>query len=447
MDEARKKALRDLPSVDELADSNRLDSWPRPLRVAAARYAIGTSRRAILAGKPLFQSVEDLAISWALAAQQNSIKPVINASGVILHTGLGRARLAESAVRAIREAAESHATVEFDLVSGARGDRQDHVRDLICELTGAEDALVVNNCASAVLLSLATLAFGKSVVLSRGQMVEIGGSFRMPDVVRQSGARLVEVGCTNKTHLSDYEEALNPEAGVLLRCHPSNFRVTGFTEEPSLSELAELAHTRGVSVIDDVGSGCLVDTTRFGLPHEPKFGDGLAQGADLELSSGDKMLGGPQAGLIIGKRDLIAKLKAHPIARAVRIDKLTLAALAATLKLYREGREFEIPTLWALARPIEEVRSAAERLASAYSGAVVEAGITETGGGSLPGYGVPTYRCGLAAPHEDQLAHQLRTGDPAIVGRIERGSVWLDPRTMTDAEVDTAVRRLREISA
>lgn len=447
MDETRKTALRNLPSVDELADSTRLASWERPFRIAAARHAIETCRRAILSGKPLFQTPEELAASWALAAQENSVKPVINASGVVLHTGLGRARLAEAAVQAIQEAAEGHATVEFDLETGARGDRQDHVRDLICELTGAEDALVVNNCASAVLLSLAALAFGKSVILSRGQMVEIGGSFRMPDVVRQSGARLVEVGCTNKTHLRDYEEVLDAESGVILRCHPSNFRVTGFTEEPSLAELAALAHSKEISVIDDVGSGCLVDTTRFGLPNEPKFGDGLAQGADLELSSGDKMLGGPQAGLIIGKQELIAKLRAHPIARAVRIDKLTLAALAATLKLYREGREHEIPTLWALSRPIEEVHAAADRLAAGFPGAIVEPGVTETGGGSLPGYGVPTFRCGLPSDNEDRLAHQLRTGSPAIVGRIERGKVWLDPRTMTSGEVEATAARLKELSS
>ena len=336
----------------------------------AAKHAIVTFRRAILAGRPIPDAIEDVAFNWALAAERNSVQPVINASGVVLHTGLGRARLADAAVLAIGEAAAHHATVEFDLVSGARGDRQDHVRDLICEFTGAPDALVVNNCASTVLLSLAALGFGKSVILSRGQMVEIGGAPRMPDVVRQSGAQLVEVGCTNKTHLRDYEEAIDASTAVILRCHPSNFRVTGFTEEPTLPELAALARSKGVKLIDDVGSGCLVDTTRFGLPHEPRFGDAVRQGADLELSSGDKMLGGPQAGLIIGSPEAIKLLREHPIARAVRIDKLTLAGLAATLKLYREGRELEIPTLRALSEPLESVRLKAERLATAYVGSV-----------------------------------------------------------------------------
>lgn len=435
-----------LPSVDRLAAHPRLNSFPEALRLAAARHSIATFRRAILAARPIPDAIEDVAFNWALAAGRNSVQPVINASGVVLHTGLGRARLADAAVHAIQEAAAHHATVEFDLVSGARGDRQDHVRDLICELTGAPDALVVNNCASAVLLSLAALGFGRSVILSRGQMVEIGGSFRMPDVVRQSGAQLVEVGCTNKTHMRDYEEAINASTAVILRCHPSNFRVTGFTEEPSLPELAALAHSKGVKLIDDVGSGCLVDTTNFGLPPEPRFGDAIRQGADLELSSGDKMLGGPQAGLIIGTAEAIKLLREHPIARAVRIDKLTLAGLAATLKLYREGRELEIPTLRALAEPLETVRLKAERLAQSFTGAVVEDGLTETGGGSLPGYGVPTARCGLVADSADQLAYRLRQGDPPIVARIERGRVWLDPRTMTDAEVETTAKRLKELS-
>lgn len=446
MDPARQAALRDLPSVDRLASDPRLASFSEPLRLAAARQAVATVRRAILAGRIVAESIEDVAFNWAIAAGQNSVRPVINASGVVLHTGLGRARLATAAVEAIREAAESHATVEFDLVSGARGDRQDHLRDLICELTGAPDALVVNSCAAAVLLGLAALAGGRKVILSRGQMVEIGGSFRMPDIVRQSGAILTEVGCTNKTHLRDYEEAIDPETALLLRCHPSNYRITGFTEEPSLGELAELARSHGLRVMDDVGSGCLVDTSQFGLPAEPRFGDALREGADVTMASGDKMLGGPQAGLILGKPDVIRELKNHPIARAVRIDKLTVAGLAATLRLYREGRELEIPTLWALSRTPADVRQDAETLAAAYAGAIVEQGLTETGGGSLPGYGVPTFRCGLPGDAPDHLAYRLRQGRPAIVPRIERGVVWLDPRTMTQVEVQAAAARLRELA-
>ncbi len=446
MDPARQAALRDLPSIDRLAGSARLADFTEPIRLAAARHAVTTVRRALIAGKPVAESIDDVAFNWALAAGQNSVRPVINASGVILHTGLGRARLAEAAVSAIQETAAHHATVEFDLLSGARGDRQDHLRDLICELTGAPDALVVNSCAAAVLLGLAALAGGRKVLLSRGQMVEIGGSFRMPDIVRQSGAILTEVGCTNKTHLRDYEEAIDPETALLLRCHPSNYRITGFTDEPSLPELAALAHAHGLRLMDDVGSGCLVDTARFGLPAEPRFGDALREGADVTMASGDKMLGGPQAGIILGKPEVIRLLKDHPIARAVRIDKLTVAGLAATLRLYREGRELEIPTLWALARTPEEVRQDAERLAGAYRGARVESGLTETGGGSLPGYGVATFRCGLPSDSPDQLAYRLRQGEPAIVPRIERGLVWLDPRTMTASEVEAAAARLKELS-
>lgn len=393
------------------------------------------------------QSIVDAAVEWALAAGRNSVRPAINATGVILHTGLGRARLAAEAVRSICEAAEHHALVEFDALSGARGDRQDHVRDLLCELTGAPDALVVNNCASAVLLGLAALAGGREVLLSRGQMVEIGGSFRMPDIVRQSGAQLCEIGCTNKTHLSDYAEAITDQTAMILRCHPSNYRITGFTDEPPLSELAGIAREHKLWLMDDVGSGCLVDTTRFGLPAEPRFGVAISEGAHITMASGDKMLGGPQAGLILGTPEAIAELKGHPIARAVRVDKLTLAGLAATLRLYREGRESEIPTIWALSRPMDEIRAIAERWAGVFAGARVEDGLTETGGGSLPGHGVPTVRTGLPSDSADALAFQLRHSEIPIVGRIERGLVWLDPRTADRSEADFVEQRLKELSS
>ena len=437
--------LSGLPKVDVLAASEALSGFPDKVRILAAQRAIELERSARLRGE---------AEGDILASALNSAKemlapllvPLINASGVVLHTGLGRARLAPAAVEALAAAATSHVAVELDLASGKRGDRQALVRELICSLTGAEDAIVVNNCASAVLLTLSALAKGGEVILSRGQMVEIGGSFRMPDIVRRSGCKLVEVGCTNKTRLSDFEDAITARTRVILRCHPSNYKIVGFVGEPSVGELAKLARKHGVPLIDDVGSGCLVDTTAFGLPREPKFGESLSEGVDLALASGDKLLGGPQAGLIIGKKELVSKLARHPLARAVRVDKLTLAALTATLQLYVQGRESTIPTLKYLGRLEAEVREGAVALAAGFPGAVVEPGLTEIGGGSLPGVGVPTWRCGLPAKNADRLAQALRTGPPSVLARIEKGMVWLDPRTMELDEVKATVQRLRGLA-
>jgi L-seryl-tRNA(Ser) seleniumtransferase len=437
--------LSGLPKVDVLAASEALDGFPDRVRILAAQRAIEIERDAQRRGEPK-GDVLGHAVKLSREIVAPRLVPTINASGVVLHTGLGRARLAPAAVEAVLAAAASHVAVELDLASGKRGDRQELVRDLICSLTGAEDAIVVNNCASAVLLALSALAKGGEVILSRGQMVEIGGSFRMPDIVRRSGCKLVEVGCTNKTHLSDFEEAITTRTRAILRCHPSNFKVVGFVEEPSVKDLAELAHGKDFPLIDDVGSGCLVDTTAFGLPREPRFGESLREGADLALASGDKLLGGPQAGLIIGKQEFVRKLARHPLARAVRVDKFTLAGLSATLQLYVQGRESTIPTLKYLGRSQDEVRAAATVLASGFPGAVVDYGLTEIGGGSLPGVGVPTWRCGLPVKNADRLAQALRTGSPSVLARIEKGMVWLDPRTMEQAEVEATVQRLRELA-
>ncbi|MFQ3588361.1 MAG: L-seryl-tRNA(Sec) selenium transferase [Fimbriimonadaceae bacterium] len=439
-------SLRDLPRVDSVAGNPILEGFPPRLRADAARAAVDHLRTEIRAGRPVDpSSAAEIALQFARKLARPSLGTVVNGSGVVLHTGLGRARLAPAAEAAVRAAAASYSAVEYDLASGARGDRQDHVRGLLRELTGAEDAHVVNNCAAAVFLGLSALAAGGEVILSRGEMVEIGGSFRMPDIVRRSGARLVEVGCTNKTRLSDYEEALTHDTRAILRCHPSNFRIVGFAESPEPAELAALAHQRMAWFIDDVGSGCLVDTTRFGLPRERTLSEAVADGADLITASGDKLLGGPQAGIMLGTSEAIGLVRKHPLARAVRVDKLTLAGLEATLRLYTEGRESEIPTLRYLGRNLDELRETALRLAAAFPGdAFAAEGLTEAGSGSAPGVGVPTWRVALAAESPDELARFLRTGDPPIVPRIERDHVWLDPRTMEEDEVPIVVRRLSE---
>lgn len=422
-----------------------LAPFPARVRAQAARAAVASSRQA--GSIPEFDEMVAVALSAAAQLSSPSLQPAINASGVILHTGLGRARLARTAAKRIAEVADAHAVVEFNLESGRRGDRQDHVGQLLCDLTGAEGALVVNNCAAAVFLTLSALCADRRVVLSRGEMVEIGGSFRMPDIVRQSGCRLVEVGCTNKTRLSDYAAEMDDETAAILRCHPSNFRIVGFTESPSIADLASLAHRKGALLIDDSGSGCVLDTTRFGLKREPRIQESIAAGSDLVLCSGDKLLGGPQAGIVIGRKEPIDRLKSHPLARALRVDKLTLAGLEATLRLYHESRELEIPVWAALGRPLESVRRDAMRLARAYPGkSVVEPGETEVGGGSLPGTSVPTVRTGLIHPAPESLALQLRRHTPPIVGRIERDILWLDPRTVDEVEMKTVLAALGKVA-
>jgi L-seryl-tRNA(Ser) seleniumtransferase len=434
--------LRSLPSVDRLAGHPALAGFSDRARRIGAREAVALFRSGTQAGlSPDLEALPEWAAKLAEEADGPSLKPAINMSGVVLHTGLGRARLAPEAAMRILEAAFDHSAVEIDLDTGARGDRQGHVRDLLCELTGAEDALVVNNCAASVHLALHALCAGREVVLSRGQMVEIGGAFRMPDIVRDSGCRLVEVGCTNKTRLSDYEGALTDETAAVLRCHPSNFRIIGFYSEPTATELARLCQERGVCLIDDVGSGCLVDTTRFGLPRERTLRDALADGADLVLASGDKLLGGPQAGLVLGREELVVRMAAHPTARAFRVDKLTLAGLESTLRLYAEGREAEVPVWRYAGRSLEEVKKLARTVARACPGwGAVEPGTTEMGGGSMPGRGLPTWRVGLSVDDPEAALRRLRSAPKPIIGYVERDRVWLDPRTV---ELDEA----REVAA
>jgi L-seryl-tRNA(Ser) seleniumtransferase len=417
-----------------------LAAYSLEIRVAASQRAIAQLRKHILAKEEVdLGSASEMALEIARHLTVGTLPAAINMSGVILHTGLGRARLATSVAEAIREAAADACAVELDLDTGGRGDRQSLVRDMLCHLTGAEDALVVNNAAGALVLSLRALAFGKDVLLSRGQMVEIGGSFRVPDIVKESGCRLVEVGTTNRTHLKDYR--VNAETGAILVCHRSNFDVVGFVTEPSIEELCGL----GVPVVDDMGTGCLANLERFGLPKAKTLADSVSAGTHLAIGSGDKLLGGPQAGLIVGRRELVSSIRSHPMARAFRVDKLTLAGLRATLALYVTGRELEIPTIRYLARTLEEVKSLADSLARGIGKDTrVEASHCEFGGGSGPGMAMPSYRVGIESRNPEVLAHCLRMAKPAVIGRIEKGTFWLDPRTAETQEVDKAISIVRE---
>lgn len=433
--------LRSLPKIDKLAASPALEGFSAAVRTKAARAAVEMLRKEAKNGNGAdFSKAETLAALEAARIGGTTLKRVINASGVVLHTGLGRARLPEAAARQLYEVAAGHVATEIDLESGERGDRQEHVRGLLTELTGAEDALVVNNCAAAVLLTLSALCQNKEVILSRGEMVEIGGSFRMPDIVRQSGCTLVEVGCTNKTHLSDYKSAITENTAAILRCHPSNYRIVGFAETPPSNDLKKLAAENNILFLHDLGNGCLFDTTQFGLAKELTVQEAIAEGAGVVTASGDKMLGGPQAGLILGKKELVKKIGKHPLARAVRVDKLTLAALEATLRLHAEKRWDEIPIYRYFTTPLEDVKRAAQKIAKAYKGeSVVEQGVTEVGGGSVPGTGIPTFRAGLSAKDPQALAKKLRTNDPAVLARIEKNKVWLDPRTLEKDELEEVV--------
>lgn len=389
--------------------------------------------------------------AWAVEVAENltrrSLATAINLSGVVLHTGLGRARLCREAADHIAEIAASHSLTEFDRATGKRGDRMGHVRSMLLKLTNAEDALVVNNCAGAVFLTLNALCAGRKVVLSRGEMVEIGGSFRLPDIVRESGCHLVEVGCTNRTRLSDFERALDDGTAAVLRCHPSNFRIVGFHEEANPRELADLCKSRGVLFLDDLGSGCLIDTTKFGLPKERTLQEALADGADVVTSSGDKLLGATQAGLVLGKREIVQQIARHPLARALRVDKLTLAGLESTLRLYTEGRAEEIPVWRYLSRPLPKVKKLAQQLARASSlPASVHPGLTEVGGGSMPGTTVPTWRVRLTGANPDMILAALRGSRPPLIGYIEDGSAWLDPRTLEDDECKAVLSALKGLA-
>jgi L-seryl-tRNA(Ser) seleniumtransferase len=415
----------------------RLAGQPRPLALAAARSALARAREEIRAGREPGDLVEG-ALAELEAARAPRLRRVLNATGVVVHTNLGRAPLAPAALERVTEVGAAYSNLELDLTSGTRGSRQDHVAALLRRLTGAEAALVVNNNAAAVLLALAALAEGREVVVSRGELVEIGDGFRIPDVLARSGARLVEVGTTNRTRAVDYEQAIGPQTALLLRVHQSNFRLVGFTERPSVGSLAALAKRFDVPLVDDLGSGALVE-----LEGEPLVAASLRVGADLVCFSGDKLLGGPQAGIVAGRADLVERLRRHPLQRALRADKLTLAALEGTLALLLdpERAAAEIPVLRMLREPAAAVRARAERLAAAVDGEV-EVTVARVGGGAMPLTELESYACAV----EEGLAAALRAGDPPVVAVVRDGRTLLDCRTLTDAEADevaAAVARAR----
>ena len=443
---------RALPSVDRLAGDPRvqalIDSYSREPVLALVRETLAESREAIGEGSSA-PGYDDLAAAIEQRAEalwRPWPSPLINATGVVLHTNLGRAPLSAEAIEAAQRTAAGYSDLELDLDTGHRGSRQKHVSDLLCRLTGAEAALVVNNNASAVLLGLAALAAGKEVIVSRAEAVEIGGGFRIPDVLRQSGAALVEVGTTNRTYVRDFEAAITENTGAILSVHASNFRVVGFTHAPSLRELSELGARSGIPVLHDLGSGCLLDSARFGLAHEPMPQESVDAGASLAFFSGDKLLGGPQAGIVAGKRNLVAGVSRHPLARAVRIDKVSIAALTATLLHYlRDEASAKIPIWEMIARSPGSLAERAEAWRSAIGGPTsVVPGQSTVGGGSLPGETMATSLLSIDASTmpggASSLAAKLRRCSPPIVGRIEDERVLLDPRTTPPHLDETLVR-------
>ncbi len=458
--------LRHLPPVQAVLEARPAlwlaQRFSRAEVVEAVRAALEEARVAVRAdpdaplpdcsGEAFF---EDLA-ARILAARRPRLRPVINATGIIIHTNLGRAPLAPEALDAVREAACGYANLELDLETGKRGSRHALVETLLCELTGAEAALVVNNCAAAVLVSLSALAAGGEVIASRGELIEIGGAFRMPDVITQSGATLREVGTTNKTTLADYDRAIGAETRVLLKSHTSNFRIVGFTEVPTRKALSVLARDRDLVLVEDLGSGVLVDLAPFGLVDEPVVGDILRAGVDLVTFSGDKLLGGPQAGIIAGRRTVIGRLKGHPLLRAMRIDKLSLAALEATLRLYRAPHDpFKaVPVLKMVAEAPDNVQARAARLTRMIGAKTqAEAQTTPTkafaGGGSLPQQDLPSHGVVVTQPgvSPEALSTALRAADPPVIGRIVDGCVLLDMRAVADEDLPAIVSALAKAAA
>ena len=418
--------LRDLPSVDELARA--VDD---PRAVEAARDVLARAREEVRAGFDPGDLGERVRAELD-TVRRPRLRRVLNATGVVLHTNLGRAPLSEAALERMHAVARGYSNLEYDVVEGARGSRQDHVAALLRRLTGAEAALVVNNNAAALLLALAALADGREVVVSRGELIEIGDGFRIPEVLERSGARLVEVGTTNRTRASDYDAAVGPDTAVLLRVHQSNFRVVGFGEQPRVTELVAVGRRHGLAVVDDLGSGALVD-----VADEPSVRESVEAGADVVCFSGDKLLGGPQAGIVVGRAELVERLRRHPLQRALRTDKLTLAALEGTLGLYSEpgGALREIPVLRMLVDATDAVRERAERLALLVDGRVEET-VGRVGGGALPLTELPSFACAI----EEELAAPLRRNEPPVVGVVRDAALLLDCRTLTDADVDEVAR-------
>ncbi len=448
--EQKQTHLRKLPGVDKLLrlpETQVLQKeYGRSLTLEALRTVLEAARQAILQGShtgaPNPALLVQEARAWLEALLQPTLRPVINASGVIVHTNLGRAPLSLAAIQATETAVAAYATLEYNLQAGERGSRSVHAEALLRRLLQTEAATVVNNNAAGVLLMLSALCQGREVIISRGQLVEIGGGFRVPDVMRQSGVRLVEVGTTNRTHLRDYEAAINENTAAILVAHHSNFKIVGFTTEPELAKLAELARRHHILLLYDQGSGAILDTARYGLAHEPMVQEGLAAGCDVVAFSGDKLLGGPQAGILCGRADAIARIKRHPLARAVRPDKLCLAALAATLTHYlTEQAEEQIPVWQMITYPparLEETANAwAAWLQERDIPATVLNGVSTVGGGSLPGTTMPTRLVAIAHPQVTELAARLRQAATPVIARIQDGRLLLDPRTVLPFQIES----------
>lgn len=460
--------LRLLPSVDEVLRDARLvkemEGQPRSVVVQAVRDVLERERRRLLAGfRPedenlgkefiLEQTVRET-LGVVRQSVRPNLRPVINATGVVLHTNMGRALLSERARQAVNDVASRYSNIELDLESGRRGSRYAHLEGLLKTLTGAEAVLVVNNNAAAVLLALSTLARGREVIVSRGQLVEIGGSFRVPEVMAQSGARLVEVGATNKTHPDDYRRAISPDTALLLHVHTSNYRIIGFTRETTISELVEIGRSASLPVMSDLGSGFLFDLSGYGLPSEPTVREVVEAGPDVVTFSGDKLLGGPQAGIIIGRKDLVDRMKRNPLTRAVRIDKMTVAALEATLREYldQERAIREIPTLRMLTESRDILQRRGSRLAELLREAAgkkaeisMEKGYSAVGGGAMPTAELPSVLVAICPAQESagELQIKLRRGDPAVMGRVQENKLLLDVRTIADAELQLLVEAVR----
>jgi L-seryl-tRNA(Ser) seleniumtransferase len=443
--------LRSLPSVDSLLNCQPgvelIALYGRPLTLNAIRVTLDEVRRryakdpVIPTDETLLDMVATQLRDWTLP----TLRPVINAAGVILHTNLGRAPLSHAAMQAAQNVAMGYSTLEYDLEKGKRGSRLVHAEALLRQITGAEGAIVVNNNAAAVMLVLSALARRRSVVIARSQLVEIGGGFRVPDVMKQSGARLLEVGTTNRIHLADYEEALQDSPAIFMRAHRSNFRIVGFTSEPDLREIAAVAHRGGIPLVDDLGSGSLLDTARFGLAHEPMVQESLDGGADLVCFSGDKLLGGPQAGIVVGRADLIARLKKHPLARAIRADKLCLAALSATLLHYlKDEAELEIPIWRMIAVELEQIQQRADAWRQTLGQGKVILGESTVGGGSLPGETLPTYLLALTAHSPQRFLKRLRQAHIPVIARAQDEMVVFDPRTVLPEQDKVLLEGIRE---
>jgi L-seryl-tRNA(Ser) seleniumtransferase len=453
------KSLRGIPAVGVLLEHPAIRAeaahTERSQLTHALREELAEERRRRLAGEPPREA--DALAEAAVVRLERLFRPhlrrVVNGTGVVINTNLGRSPLPPSVLETLSEVAGGYSNLEMDLETGTRGSRYSHVEGLLCRLTGAEAALIVNNCAAAVLLIVDEFARGREVVVSRGQLIEIGGSFRLPEVLTASGARLVEVGTTNKTYLSDYERAIRPETGMLMLSHTSNYRIIGFTAEVDRHELAHLGHERGIVTVEDLGSGLLVDLRRFGVPYEPTVQESVASGVDLVAVSGDKLMGGPQCGIIVGRKDLVARLKKNPMLRALRQDKMAIAALEGTLKLYLQPDRVtaEVPIFAAMARRPDELKGEANRLAERLApldGVAVRVieGTSSVGGGTLPGVELPTWLVAIRpkAMSVDALARALRTGEPAVVGRITEDQLLLDPRTLLAGDherIQTALER------